>query len=168
MDRALEKLAALHAEIDRAAQEVEAGLGDGLQCRIGCNDCCVDGITVFEVEAALIMRRHGEVLSDSRPHPGGACAFLDNEGGCRIYESRPYVCRTQGLPLSWFEEKPAEGWVEMRDICPLNAERIPPETLDQEQCWVIGPFEARLAEIQYGQGKSGMRRIPLRELFLEG
>ena len=33
--------------------------------------------------------------------PEGACAFLDGEGGCRVYPDRPYVCRTQGLPLRW-------------------------------------------------------------------
>jgi Fe-S-cluster containining protein len=42
-----------------------------------------------------------------------ACPNLDDRGACMIYESRPLVCRTFGLPL-----KNAETYI--GDVCELN------------------------------------------------
>jgi hypothetical protein len=161
----LDALIALHAEVDREAAETAAKHPDRLQCRRGCAACCVDGITVFEVEAERIRRFAPEVLSEP-PHPEGACAFLDAEGACRVYEHRPYVCRTQGLPLRWLEDL-GDDVVEMRDICPLNEAGPPIEGLDPGACWTIGPFEDRLQTIARAF-EPGMGRVPLRGLFRAG
>lgn len=129
--------------------------------------CCVDELTVFEVEAQNIRQSHSNLLQTAVPHSPGACAFLDTDGACRIYEDRPYVCRTQGLPLRWLEEEASGDFVELRDICPLNDEGDvePIEELPEDECWSIGPTEERLAklQLQFGQGK--LSRIPLRSLF---
>jgi hypothetical protein len=70
------------------------------------------------------------------------------------------------LPLRWFEEDDDEDEVvELRDICPLNAEEVAPETLDDEACWTIGPFEERLAALQEQADGGAMLRTPLRALF---
>jgi hypothetical protein len=101
------------------------------------------------------------MLEEGIPHAPGACAFLDAEGCCRVYDERPYVCRTQGLPLRWIEEDNGGSPVEARDICPLNDERGPPlEELAADAMWSIGPFEARLRE----RSPDGAR-VSLRELF---
>lgn len=148
----------LHGEIDRATEPLVARHAARLQCRRGCADCCVDGLTVFEVEAARIRRAFGELLADGEPHAPGACAFLDANGACRIYEARPYVCRTQGLPLRWIEFDPP---VEYRDICPLNESAEEPiEALPAADCWELGPYEGRLAALQPDGA-----RVALRELF---
>ena len=156
-------LLALHREIDLLAEGV-AGQHI-LHCRRGCSSCCVDDLTVFEVEADRIRDAFPELLEAGQPGPAGACAFLDYDGACRVYEARPYVCRTQGLPLRWFEEDEEEEVVELRDICPLNAEEVAPETLDDEACWTIGPFEERLAALQEEADGGAMLRTPLRALF---
>ena len=100
----LQYLAQLYHEVDEAARRLEAVHADRLQCRRGCSSCCVDTLTVFEVEAENIRRHQGELLRAETPHAAGACAFLGETGACRIYEHRPYVCRTQGLPLRWIAE----------------------------------------------------------------
>ncbi|MBI3798314.1 MAG: YkgJ family cysteine cluster protein, partial [Deltaproteobacteria bacterium] len=100
------------------------------------------------------------------PHTEGACAFLNEEGACRIYAHRPYVCRTQGLPLRWIEEREDGSVSEMRDICPLNERGEPLENLAEEACWSIGPFEGRLARLQAAAGNGEMQRIALRDLFM--
>jgi len=156
-------LLALHREVDLLAGGV-AGQHI-LHCRRGCSSCCVDELTVFEVEADRIRDAFPELLEAGEPGPAGACAFLDHDGACRIYEARPYVCRTQGLPLRWFEEDEEEEVVEYRDICPLNAAEVAPETLDDEACWTIGPFEERLAALQEEADGGAMLRTPLRALF---
>jgi uncharacterized protein len=155
----------LHAEMDRQIGPLHVLHAKRLQCRKGCCGCCIDGLTVFEVEAEGIRRHHPELLAEGVPHPEGACAFLDDVGACRIYEQRPYVCRTQGLPLRWIEERSGGNRVELRDICPLNEDGPPVESLPAEECWSIGPFEGRLARMQAAAADGELRRVSLRSLF---
>lgn len=150
-----------HHDLDLAIEKIEAPLREQLSCKAGCHDCCVDDISVFEVEAVHIRKEAAKVLEE-KPHPTGKCAFLNEKGNCRIYHVRPYVCRTQGLPLSWVDEDEVGGWVNYRDICPLN-EAVPIEDLPDESCWEIGPYEGRLARLQKSQGD--MKRVALRDLF---
>jgi Fe-S-cluster containining protein len=155
----------LHRDVDARVRTLAVLHGPRLRCGRGCSGCCVDGLTVFEVEADAIRRHHAELLERGAPHPEGACAFLDGEGACRIYENRPYVCRTQGLPLRWLDEIEAGEVAEFRDICPLNEEGEPVDELPAEACWSIGPVEERLARIQSEADGGVMRRMALRELF---
>lgn len=147
----------IHEEIDRRAGALALRHRDRLVCRRGCSACCVDDITVFEVEADRIRAHAAVLLATGTPHPPGGCAFLGDEGECRIYAVRPYVCRTQGLPLRWIDDG-AEA--EYRDICPLNDKGAPIEDLAPEECWTLGEIEERLASMQ-GDG----RRVGLRALF---
>lgn len=158
-------LADLHAEVDRQAGHLSVLHAKRLQCGKGCCSCCVDGLTVFEVEAESIRRQHADLLAEAVPHSEGACAFLDEAGACRIYEHRPYVCRTQGLPLRWTEVRSDGNPVELRDICPLNENGPPVEILTAEECWSIGPFEDRLARLQASADGGKLRRVSLRSLF---
>lgn len=166
MSAALEQL---YEDVHRQTRRLDAVHADRLQCRRGCSACCIDGLTVYEVEACNIRTHHAALLAEGKPHPAGACAFLDEEGACRIYAQRPYVCRTQGYPLRWLEdqdEEDGETVVELRDICPLNEkEGAPIETLDAADCWSIGPFEARLAKLQFEADGGAMKRVALRDLF---
>jgi Fe-S-cluster containining protein len=133
-------VAPLHAAVDREARRLHVLHADRLQCRRGCSSCCVDGLTVFDVEAEPIRRHHAELLRMGTPHVEGACAFLDGEGACRIYPHRPYVCRSQGFPFRWIHERDGQH-VELRDICPLNEAGEPIEHLAVVACWTLGPFE---------------------------
>lgn len=59
------------------------------------------------------------------------CPCLDQNGRCRIYESRPVVCRLIGLPL----ETPSGGILE--NHCPIKEEfpayaALPPQPFDLE------------------------------------
>lgn len=155
----------LHEEVDRAAGALAARHRARLRCGRGCHDCCVDGLTVFEVEAERIRAAHAELLRSGRPHPPGACVFLGDAGECRIYADRPYVCRTQGLPLRWLEETPAGEILERRDICPLNEAGEPIERLDAAACWTIGPVEDRLRRLEEARDGGAGRRVALRDLF---
>ncbi len=153
----------IHDDVDGEVRRLAGAHGGRIRCGPGCSSCCVDGITVFPIEAERIRLRHGALLAGGEPHPPGACAFLDGEGRCRVYEDRPYVCRTQGLPLRWTEDG-GVGEIELRDICPLNDEGTPVEDLASGDCWTIGPFEERLALAEIARG-GGRDRVPLRALF---
>jgi Fe-S-cluster containining protein len=165
MPDALDALRRLHEEVDRAAGALAARHRERLRCGRGCSSCCVDGLTVLDVEAERIRRGHPELLRDGAPHPPGACAFLGDAGECRVYADRPYVCRTQGLPLRWLEAGTSEETVERRDICPLNEAGEPLEALAPEACWTLGPVEERLRRLQEVAGDGAPRRVELRALF---
>jgi Fe-S-cluster containining protein len=181
----LAELLELHREIDEAAAILARTHRTRLRCEMGCASCCVDDLTVWSVEAERIRRSHPDLLRDGEPHPVGACAFLDDRGACRIYADRPSVCRSQGLPLRILFEDEAGEIAEHRDICPLNLEGgAGLEELAEEDCWLVGPFELRLAAIEarfsaareaggerggeMGDRPTGERddaRVALRELF---
>jgi uncharacterized protein len=163
-DRGADGIAPLHSGVDREARRLHVLHAPRLQCRLGCTSCCVDGLTVFDAEADHIRRRHADLLARGVPQPPGACAFLGEEGACRIYADRPYVCRTQGLPLRWIEQEEDGDAVEFRDICPLNEAGEPIEALPAEDCWTIGPTEVLLGQLQVAGG-GGARRTLLRDLF---
>ena len=162
----------LHRQVDDRVAILTRFHEERMRCGRGCIACCDDELSVFEVEARLIEHHHPSLLGRELPHPAGACAFLSNDGGCRIYPSRPYVCRTQGLPLRWIDAGPDGQDAEYRDICGLNEEQpgAPAITeLPAEQCWTIGPIEAELQALQlrYGDGDGALRRVALRALFLD-
>jgi Fe-S-cluster containining protein len=158
-------VAEVHRRIDARVAPLVAHHGGRLHCRKGCSGCCTDDLTVFEVEADEIRRNYTDLLRSGEAHTPGACAFLSSEGLCRIYEHRPYVCRTQGLPLRWLEEDEAEDIVEYRDICGMSQDTLDPIALSEDECWLIGPFEEVLNDLQDLADGGAMRRVSLRSLF---
>jgi hypothetical protein len=164
MSHGSDTIAALRADVARETRRLHLLHAERIQCRRGCSSCCVDGLSVFEVEAQNIRDHHAELIATGTPHAEGACAFLDERGACRIYEERPYVCRTQGLPLRWIEERDGRA-VELRDICPLNEVGELIQEMRADACWSIGPVEERLALLQLAAGAASPR-TRLRDLFL--
>jgi Fe-S-cluster containining protein len=166
IDGILADLDRLHAEIDRVASRLSALHVSRLQCARGCSACCIDDLTVSAIEAERICSGHAALLERGKPHPPGACAFLDAEGACRIYANRPSVCRSQGLPLRMLFEDEQGEIEERRDICVLNLPGGPAlDQLDEEQCWLIGPFESKLLELESRAFGDRAPRVALRSLF---
>jgi hypothetical protein len=166
LEKAIAYVDALHKLVDGLIAPLEAAQGATRHCRRGCAGCCVDGLTVTAVEAALLQRRHASLFAEQAPHPKGACAILDAQGACRAYADRPYVCRTQGLPLRWADEGPDGVPVERRDVCPLNdpgGEAL--VHLPAADCWTLGPVEQRLGAAQALATPDETPRIALRSLF---
>lgn len=167
MDRDLQPVRAVHDAVDEALAPLARVHRERLQCRRGCSSCCVDDISVFEIEADRIRAEYPAVLATALPHPPGACAFLGTEGECRVYRARPYVCRTQGYPLRWAQIVPETGETgEYRDICTLNDQpEAPLEALGPDECWTLGPIEEVLRRLQEARDGGKGRRVALRDLF---
>jgi hypothetical protein len=186
LDPLLEGVGALHRSVD---QEVIALLGvlPRLVCRPACAGCCPPDLTVLGAEAAWLRRAVGDELRGDSPGQEGACVFLDQRRHCRIYPYRPYVCRTQGLPFRWWEEDEQGEVQESRDVCPLNIDALslgnsaaansPAPSpfvanlalshLAPDQCWLLGPREERLVELEEARNGGRLERVELRVLFRE-
>jgi hypothetical protein len=83
----------------------------------------------------------GSIPATSKP---GKCAFLAHDNRCSIYEHRPAVCRSFGMPIKW-----TEGRTEARDICELNEAAFPDVTvLRGSACWDMDKEDAALRRLQ--------------------
>ena len=90
-------------KIDQLCTKIVSLYKDQITCDKGCSKCCVSEITLFPVEADNIKEKikHKKIKPNTKK---GSCIFLDDKDNCQIYEHRPLVCRTQGLPLLYGEE----------------------------------------------------------------
>ena len=129
------------------ARRVARDYADHMQCRKGCDGCCqhlslfwVEGFALFDAlrqkpaaKAAEIKRRLGAGLKDCD------CPLLE-EHGCLLYEARPVICRTHGLPLM-------NGTGEERALhyCPENFRNL--ETLPGDAVLDMEVVNASLATI---------------------
>jgi len=166
-NESLRELRDLHAEVDSRAAAIAHRAPSPLKCARGCHTCCIDELTVLEVEAARILIENNDFLVTGKPHRTGLCAMLGHEGECRVYSARPYICRTQGLPFRFFAESVHDAWEldEVFDICPLNLEGHDLSLLDDAQIWTLGPTEERLMALQSRQTPGLLPRVALRDLF---
>lgn len=125
---------ALYRQLIEGVDDLTAQLNERyqshLQCGAGCSGCCHHHLSVFAVEAAVlteamqalpvaqqtrIRQQANEVQEREARGESVACPLLvDNL--CAVYESRPLICRTQGLPLLY----EADDGAQEIDFCPLN------------------------------------------------
>lgn len=160
----LNALKQFYAALDSHIHSIEEKNKARINCKKGCFSCCKDDLEVFGIEAEFIRKNQSEFLKNNSPAPIGACAFLNEEGACRIYESRPFVCRTHGVPIAYLQED-EEGEFELRDICPLNEEGEPIEELSNEKIFQNDSWEEKLVTLQLISDKGKMEREKLREMF---
>jgi len=110
-------LVELRTKVDSLTARILRMHGDSIACRPGCAECCRADLTIFPVEAEPIRI----ALADLPPHLLEAvhercrnqshCIFLLEER-CVVYDQRPLICRTQGLPLQIAADR--------RTACHLN------------------------------------------------
>lgn len=161
----IQEMENFYLEVEKVKSKIEKLNKSRLNCRKGCSFCCVDGITIYQIEAEYILAKSRALKPKNNiNNKHGQCAFLNDRNECLIYEFRPYVCRTQGLPLKWYDIDDNDVLVEYRDICPLNLKGKPIEELNGKYFWEIGPFEQKLSNLQVKYFNNG-NRIELRKLY---
>lgn len=123
MVQPLENYHRLLDKVDQLCEGITTLLGDALTCHAGCSSCCI-GISVFPVEAAALIEAAGQLSPEqyqllkaqlSEPPADDRCPLL-YDNCCLLYQARPIICRTHGLPILLTE---AEGQRRV-DVCPLN------------------------------------------------
>jgi len=96
----------LVSRVDDLCRRIGSDYSSHLTCRKGCDACCRH-ISLFPVEAAALAlalgrggsEEAGRIRRQAREASAeGPCPLL-REGACLLYESRPIICRTHGLPL---------------------------------------------------------------------
>lgn len=121
---ALAHLRALASKVDGFFDRVQGQHGADLVCSSGCNDCCHVRLTITSVEAQVIADHWSSLPLHTRQvlaqrateQSDGLCVALGDDGRCSIYEARPLVCRSHGLPLRLRQE----GRLPIIDACFRN------------------------------------------------
>ena len=122
-EQAIEKYRLFVERVDAIAAGIKKRHPEHFMCHPGCFSCCVP-FSVLPVEAA-VLQKGLKGLEEITSGDSGVCPLLTSDGLCAIYEQRPIICRTQGLPITSSEIEYAV------DCCPLNFRGIPMEDLEK-------------------------------------
>jgi uncharacterized protein len=161
MTCAMQLYESLVRDVDRMAANLLAYYGAHIVCRLGCSACCECNLSVFEVEAAAVraalaglakgmqrrlLRQACEASIREEAAKPVSCPLLLDES-CTVYDARPIICRTQGLPLL-IETGDAKQGV---DFCPLNfAGCSATDDLDKDHLIPLEEINSRLVMANVG------------------
>jgi len=112
----------LIARVDALCNAIAATLVEQITCSAGCSSCCTS-ITVFPVEAAAMRdaleklphQQADDIRLHVSEHAGDERCPLLLHHRCLLYEARPIICRTHGLPIIYTNDGQRNS-----DCCPLN------------------------------------------------
>ena len=92
--------------LDDHARRIAADYGAHMKCRKGCDGCCqhlslswVEGFALYDA-LSKAPKTQADIIRRKAAHAGPdlECPLL-NGHFCLLYEARPVICRTHGLPL---------------------------------------------------------------------
>jgi Fe-S-cluster containining protein len=119
---------ALRNKVAQKTAEIVERNSSRVMCKKGCHGCCRSGLSVSPIEFHFIsshLKQKPEILESltsvlkrdksDLPQSGESCDFLTSEGSCSIYEARPIICMSHGVPIY---AKTADSTV--KSVCPLN------------------------------------------------
>lgn len=95
----------LLTEIDNHSKKLETEHSKQMQCKKGCDMCCMDySILPIEFHSIINDFKENGVTPEISVRPkADECIFLVNHV-CTIYNQRPIICRTHGLPLLFMND----------------------------------------------------------------
>jgi uncharacterized protein len=106
-----------------------------ISCDYGCSDCCQQNLNLLPLEYSFLQKGFSllpepikKIVRNRAARGLGdhtACLLLGH-GACVLYERRPIICRTHGLPLFI-----RDADKEKRDCCPKNFTSYSLELLPQ-------------------------------------
>ncbi|MDD2367557.1 MAG: YkgJ family cysteine cluster protein [Desulfuromonadaceae bacterium] len=122
MSHLLKNYQQLTTRVDSLCSVITVSLGERITCSAGCSSCCTS-ITIFPVEAAamqenlrnLPFEKAEEIRRHVLEHADNERCPLLSHNLCLLYDARPIICRTHGLPIIY-----DAGDQRKSDCCPLN------------------------------------------------
>jgi len=149
----------LTAKVDAFFARVASRHADDMRCAPGCDMCCHDRLTVTTVEADAVRAFVAELRDDARARlrecveRDDPCVALDGAGRCQIYDARPLVCRSHGVPI----KTRAPGHLPVITSCELNFTARGPAAADADCVLDQTTLSATLLAIDRASGGDGAR-----------
>lgn len=159
----------LRKTIDKISETLSDKHLTHMQCRKGCDLCCMD-YSILPIEFHFIrdqLQKEGLKKSNTEhKEDSNSCIFLSNHT-CTIYNHRPVICRTHGLPLLYTNED--YEWE--LSTCELNFRQFDYENFTPENTFPQDKFNSKLFMLnkefinEFGEKKyDEFELIPLRNL----
>ncbi len=161
-------------KIDILSDKLSLIHNNNILCCEKCCDCCIN-LSIFPVEFYAIKQQlisNNINLSEIFFDANSSCGFL-KKALCQIYEFRPIICRTHGLPIVFYNEDLEEPEYSV-SFCDKNFRNADLETFvfDEENTLNIDEINGELyslnlkfindfKEISYAPTD----RIPLKQLL---
>lgn len=165
---AKDKYRELRSEVDKLSDKLSNQHKSNLNCKKGCDSCCME-FSVLPVEFFTIVdEMKNRELSINHQANDEQCMFLVGHE-CQIYPSRPFICRTHGLPLLYMND---EGTAWELSFCELNftdfeladfedTNTFPQDKFNSQMYLLNKAFLEENKELPYGKRDL----IPVRELL---
>lgn len=128
-------------EIDTLSKSLSGKHAKHMECKAGCDMCCMD-YSVFPIEFHFILNELKKEKTQPQLNESAKdedCIFLNNHK-CAIYQSRPIICRTHGLPLIYMNE----GGEWELSACELNFTEFDMEEFSEENTFPQDKFNSKL------------------------
>ena len=137
MSEYVEKYQQLRNDIDQLNEKLSGLHKNHMQCKKGCDLCCMN-YGLLPIEYFAIKEQLKDKKVNSRDCAEGECRFLVNHE-CQIYENRPIICQTHGLPLLFMND---EQWE--LSACELNFTDFDDEDFTTENTFPQDKFNSKL------------------------
>ncbi len=139
----INKYRALRKKVDTLSSSLSRQHATHLQCKKGCDLCCMD-YSILPVEFYSILEElKSRGFKTEKLQLEGKndkdCIFL-NDHACTIYESRPLICCTHGLPLLYAND---DGEWEL-STCELNFKDYDFENFSEKNTFPQDKFNSKL------------------------
>ncbi|RKD88226.1 YkgJ family cysteine cluster protein [Mangrovibacterium diazotrophicum] len=135
-----EKYQRFIANVDKLTESLSSLHSKHMQCRKGCDLCCMN-YRIFPVEYFAVQQALSEKPVKTMESKDGSCVFLKDHA-CQIYEHRPFICRTHGLPLLYMNE---DQWE--LSACELNFTEFDDEDFSAENTFPQDRFNSELFQL---------------------
>jgi uncharacterized protein len=133
-----EKYLRLRDELDTEIKRLESVHSSNMLCKKGCDLCCVS-FKVFPLEFDVIASEISETpISHKLDDQDDKCSLLVDKN-CIIYASRPFICRTHGLPLVYMND---EEWV--LSHCELNFNEVDEDYFSETELYEQDKWNSKL------------------------
>ena len=136
----------LRDEVDQQCTKLEQEHANHIKCKSGCDFCCMN-YNIFPIEFYSILTdlKHKQFnpakISDSKYNEQD-CIFLFNHR-CTIYDVRPIICRTHGLPLLYLNDD--DEWE--LSTCELNFQNYNFELFTNKNTFAQDTFNSKLFQL---------------------
>lgn len=139
-EKSMHNFSLLLSKIDKTTLKLFDHHSTHLACRKGCDQCCMN-FRLLPVEFHFIVDQLKEKqIKINNLASDEECPFLvDHE--CQIYEYRPIICRSHGLPILTMDEE-GENWE--LSFCPLNFTDADDDYFTQKNCYQQDLFNSKL------------------------
>lgn len=166
-----ELYAAVVAKVDAFFARVAGRYASAMECAAGCDDCCHVQLSLVGVEADAVRAHLASMPPEARARlraradapREGRCIALEDDGRCAIYEARPLVCRSHGVPVRVREGRR----LPMVDACPRNFREAGPAAVDPDCVLDQETLSTMLHAVDVEHGRATGRAPGVRTLLVE-